>query len=84
MIPYVDAVVAVTVMHVLLFMYSERVWGCEGDGNAGVGMDEVSVMVSAGHVGGTRGSGIVYSAAEVLWMSVVRGMRGVGGVCVCV
>ena len=37
-------------------------------------------MVSAGHVGGTRGSGIVSSAADVLWMSVVRGMRGVGGV----
>ena len=31
-------------------------------------------MVSAGHVGGTRGSGIVPSAADVLWMSVVRGM----------
>ena len=27
-------------------------------------------------------SGIVSSAADVLWMSVVRGMRGVGGVCV--
>ena len=38
-------------------------------------------MVSAEHVGGTRGSGIVSSAADVLWMSVVRGMRGVGGVC---
>ena len=38
-------------------------------------------MVSAGHVGGTRGSGIVSSAADVLWMSVVRGMRGVGVVC---
>ena len=38
-------------------------------------------MVSAGHVGGTRGSGIVSSAADVLWMSVVRGMRGVGGFC---
>ena len=38
-------------------------------------------MVSARHVGGTRGSGIVSSAADVLWMSVVRGMRGVGGVC---
>ena len=37
-------------------------------------------MVSAGHVGGTRGSGIVSSAADVLWMSVVRGMRdGEGG-----
>ena len=33
------------------------------------------VVASAGHVGGTRGSGIVSSAADVLWM------RGVGGVC---
>ena len=32
------------------------------------------VVVIAGHVGGTRGSGIVPSAADVLWM------RGVGGV----
>ena len=40
------------------------------------------VVVSAWHVGGTRGSGILSSAADVLWMSVVRGMRGVGGVCV--
>ena len=30
---------------------------------------------------GTRGSGIVSSAAHVLWMIDVRGMRGVGGVC---
>ena len=30
---------------------------------------------------GTRGSGIVSNAADVLWMSVVRGMRGVGRVC---
>ena len=29
-------------------------------------------------MGGTRGSGIVYSTADVLGMSVVRGMRGVG------
>ena len=28
------------------------------------------IVVSAGHVGGTRGSGIVSSAADVLWMSV--------------
>ena len=40
-------------------------------------------MLSAEHVGGTRGSGIVSSAADVLWMSVVHGMRGVGGVCMC-
>ena len=32
-------------------------------------------MVSAWHVGDTRGSGIVSSAADVLWM------RGVGKVC---
>ena len=38
-------------------------------------------MVSSGHVGGTRGSGIVSSAADVLWISVVRGMRGIGGIC---
>ena len=31
-------------------------------------------MVSAGYVGGTRGSGIVSSEADVLWMSVVHGM----------
>ena len=31
-------------------------------------------MVSAGRVSGTRGSGIVSSAADGLWMSVVRGM----------
>ena len=31
-------------------------------------------MVSAGHVAGTRGSGIVSSAADVLWMSGGRGI----------
>ena len=35
-------------------------------------------VASSGHVGG---SGIMYSAVEVLWMSGVRVMRGVGGVC---
>ena len=38
-------------------------------------------MESAGHGGGTCGSGIVSGAADVLCMSVVRGMRGVSGVC---
>ena len=38
-------------------------------------------MVSAGHVGRTRGSCIVSSAADVLWISAVRGVRGVGGEC---
>ena len=31
-------------------------------------------MVSAEYVGGTRGSGMVSNAADVSWMSVVRGM----------
>ena len=39
-------------------------------------------MVGAKYVSGTRASGIVSSAADVQWMSVVHGMRGVGGVCV--
>ena len=41
------------------------------------------VVVSAGHayLGGTRGSGIVSSAADVLGMSVVRETRVIGGVC---
>ena len=37
-------------------------------------------------MGGTCGLAIVSSAAGVLWMSVVRGMRRVGGVremCMC-
>ena len=38
-------------------------------------------MVSAGHVYSTRGSAIVSSAADVLWMIVVHGMRGVCQVC---
>ena len=39
--------------------------------------------MSAGHdyVGGTRGSGIVSNAADMLGVSVVRGMKGVGEVC---
>ena len=37
-------------------------------------------MVSAGHVGGTRGSGIVSSAADVLW---VRGVSEVCDMCMC-
>ena len=32
-------------------------------------------------MGGTRGSASVSSAADVLWMGVVRGMRRGGGVC---
>ena len=38
-------------------------------------------MVNAGHVVGTRGSSIVSSVTDVLWLSLVRVMRGVSGVC---
>ena len=40
MVPYVDAVVAVAVIHVLLFVLHVCILReCEGDGNAGVGME---------------------------------------------
>ena len=79
LVPYVDAVVAVTVVHVLLFvLHVCMLRGCEGDDNAGVG--DGGVVVSAGHVDGPRSSGILSSAAGVIGMSVVHVMRG-GGVC---
>ena len=80
----VGAVVALTVMRVLLFVLDvSRQRECEDDGNASVRDDEGVVAVSAGHeyVGGARGSGIVSIAADVLGLHVVRGMRGVSGVC---
>ena len=40
-------------------------------------------MVNAGHVVGTRVPGIVFSAADVLWMSLLHGMRGVCDMCMC-
>ena len=78
MVPYVDAVVAVTVMRVLLIVLHVCML-IEYEGARGA--EEVWLWLSTGHVGGTRGSGIVSSAADMLGMSVVRGMRGVGGVC---
>ena len=78
MVPYVDAVMCVLLFVLRVCMLRE----CEGDINAGVGDGRGVVVVSAGNVGGTRGSSIVSSAADVLGMSVVRGMSGVGGVCV--
>ena len=39
------------------------------------------VVVNVGHVGGTRGSGIVTSPADVLGISLVCRMIGVSGVC---
>ena len=46
------------------------IW-CEGDGNAGVGSMRGVVLVSA-YMGGTRGSGVLSSACDVLEMSVMR------------
>ena len=77
MVPYVDAVIAVTVTCVLLFvLHVCMLRECEGDNNAGVGDGGGVVVVS-----GTRGSCIVSRTADVLGMSMVRGMRGFGGVC---
>ena len=59
-----------TVMDVLLFVFDVSMpRECEGHDNAG---PEGVVVVNAGHdyVGGTRGSGIVSSAADVLGVSV--------------
>ena len=48
-------------------------------------MDEVWLWWVEGmwvvHMGDARGSGIASSAADVAWLSMVPGMRGVGGVC---
>ena len=81
MVPYVDVVVAVTVICVLLFvLHVCLLRECDGARLTTMlvwGM----VVVSAGPVGGTRGSGIVFSTADMLWIS---GMRRVGGGCVCV
>ena len=63
-VPYVVcAVVAVTVMHVLLFVLHVCVC-CEGDGSAGV------VAVSA-CMSGTRDSGVLSSTGDMLVRGVV-------------
>ena len=80
----VCAVFVVTVMRVLLFVLElSLLRECEGDGNVGVGDGGSMVAVSAGHeyVGGICGSGILSSAADVLGIGVLHGMRGVGGMC---
>ena len=46
---------------------------CDVDGNAGVGSVGGVVAVSA-YMGGTRGSGVLSGAGDVLEMSVVRGV----------
>ena len=56
---------------------------CQGDCNAGVGDVGGVVAVSVGCecLGGTPGSCVVDTADDVLEMSVVRGVTGVGGLC---
>ena len=56
--------------------------GCDGDGNAGVGSGGGVVAVSA-YMGGTRVSGVLSGAGDVLEMSVVRGGGGVCDMCKC-
>ena len=55
-------------------IYAERLRGCKGDSNAGVGYGHE-------YMGGTCGSGIASSADDMLGMSVMHGMRGVGRMC---
>ena len=55
---------------------------CEADGSAGVGFGGGVVAVSA-YMGGTRGSGVLTSAGDVLEISVVRGVGGVYDMCMC-
>ena len=77
MVPYVDAVV--TVMRVLLFvLHVCMLRECE-DASLTAMLEDGCDECRACSV--TRRSGIVLSAADVLCMSVVHGMRGVGGVC---
>ena len=56
--------------------------GCKGDGNTGVGSGGGVVAVSV-YMGGTRGSGVLYSTCVVIEMSVVRGEVGVCNMCLC-
>ena len=63
-------------------VFAARMLGCDGDGNAGVGSGGCVFAVSA-YVGGTRGSGVLASAGDVLEMSVVRAVGGVCDMCMC-
>ena len=73
-----------TVIHIQLFVLHMCMWReREGYGNAGVGAGGGVVAVSewCECMGGTRVSGAVSSADDLIEISVVRGMRDVCGVC---
>ena len=55
---------------------------CEVDGVACVGSRGGVLAVNV-HMGGTRASGVLSSAGDVLEMSVVRGVGGVCDMCKC-
>ena len=55
----------------------------KGDGNAGVGSGGWGVVAVSAYMGGTRGSGILASAGDVLEMRVVRGVGEVCDMCMC-
>ena len=85
MVPYVvGAVVVVTVMTVVCVacVFAASLLVCEGDGSAGVEFGGDVVVVSA-YMAGTRGSGVLASAGDVLEISVVRGVCGVYDMCMC-
>ena len=63
-------------------MLAARLLVCEGEGSAGVGFGGGVVAVSA-YMGGTRGSGVLASAGDVLEISVVRSVGGVYDICMC-
>ena len=77
MFRHADVVCLCLVCIVWQFSIAARLLGCESDGNAGVG-SWGGVVAASAYICGTRGSGVLASACDVLEMSVVK---GVGGVC---
>ena len=63
-------------------VFAARLLVCQDDGSAGVGFGGGVVAVSA-YMGGTRGSGVLASAVDVLEISVVRAVGGVYGMGMC-
>ena len=71
LVPFVNAVVAVTVMYVLLFvLHVFMLRECGGDGNAGVGA-VVTLSTGCAYMGGTRGSCVVSTGDDVLQKIII-------------